>query len=710
MTALVARSSDSPSSSLPADPHAGLNSAQRQAATHGAVDAQGRVRADPLLIIAGAGTGKTQTLSHRAAHLVLGGVDPARILLLTFSRRAAEEMTRRAEGIVRGALGVAPDTAAGALRLPWSGTFHSVANRLLREYHANVGLDAQFSIVDRGDAADLLDVCRHELHLSSRGKRFPKKQTALAVYSRVVNTQGALADVLTEAFPWCAEWHDELKRLFAAYVAAKQATASLDYDDLLLYWHHLMAEPALAQAVGARFDHVLVDEYQDTNVLQAAIVRAMKPDGTGVTVVGDDAQSIYSFRAASIDNILDFPQQYTPAARVIKLEENYRSTQPVLDAANAVIGQASRGYTKQLTAHRGGGTKPCFVTVEDDHNQSLYVVDTVLANREAGQRLRDQAVLFRVSHHADALEVELIRRNIPYRKYGGLKFLESGHIKDVLAVLRWADNPRNRIAAFRCCQLVPGIGPKAAEAIFGHLETHNFELIALAGHTPRVAGLDAEVWQALAGLLGQAADTATDWHGQLAAVRGWYTPLLANRHDNADARIGDLDQLERISQRFATREQFLTELTLDPPAATGDESGAPLLDEDFLILSTIHSAKGQEWDSVFVLNVADGNLPSEFATGDAGKTEEERRLTYVAMTRARDQLHLLAPLKYYVPEQPRYGSRHVYGARSRFFPDAVMGHFDARTWPAGAQAPTAARGPAPAATVDVGARLRAMWD
>ncbi|PWN55241.1 ATP-dependent helicase [Abyssibacter profundi] len=693
---------DSPTATPPSP----LNPAQQAAAAHGETLAEGGVRAGPLLIIAGAGTGKTQTLSHRAAHLVLNGVDPARLLLLTFSRRAAEEMTRRAQSIITATLRERGETAP-QLRLPWSGTFHGIGNRLLREYHANLGLDAQFSILDRGDAADLMDLCRRALDLPTGQRRFPRKDTCLGIYSRTVNTRLPLADVLSRHYPWCAEWADTLKSLFAAYVAHKQRTASLDYDDLLLYWCHAMQVPELAADMSQRFDHVLVDEYQDTNVVQADILRGLRPDGAGLTVVGDDAQSIYSFRAASVENILNFPEQFDPPARVVTLEQNYRSTQPVLDAANAIIAQASRGYDKHLVSACGQGPRPRFVTLEDDQSQALYTVETVLDNREAGQRLRDQAVLFRASHHADGLEVELVRRNIPYRKFGGLKFLEAAHVKDLLSILRWADNPKNQIAAFRCCQLVPGLGPKAAEAAMQWLTAHNHDLTQLARFKPRARAADLDCWRALGELLGRLSDPSCDWNGQIQVARQWYEPLLPLRYEAADVRAADLAQLEQISLRFSDRGSFLTELALDPPAATGDEAGDPLLDEDFLILSTIHSAKGQEWDSVFVLNVADGNLPSEFGTGQQETIEEERRLTYVAMTRARTQLHLLAPLKYYVPEQPRYGNRHVYGARSRFFPDAVMPHFESVTYP---QAdPATAPNSRCTAQVDVAAAMRDMW-
>jgi DNA helicase-2/ATP-dependent DNA helicase PcrA len=684
---------------------AGLNDAQQRAVGHGAADAAGRYTAGPLLVIAGAGTGKTETLAHRVAHLALAGVDPARILLLTFTRRAALEMTRRAERLVAAAFAGRGGTPP-AIRLPWSGTFHSVANRLLRSYAPQIGLDAAFSVIDRGDSADLLDVLRHEQGLSKTAKRFPRKDTCLAVYSHRVNTLLPLRDTLAAHWPWCLEWEAELTRLFRAYVERKQAEHLLDFDDLLLYWHGLVQERALGAQVGALFDHVLVDEYQDTNALQAGILLGVKPDGQGVTVVGDDAQSIYSFRAATVDNILDFPGHFRPPATVVTLEENYRSTQPVLDAANALIGEATRQYRKELRARRAGGARPRFVMVEDGRMQADYIVERVLEAREAGVLLRQQAVLMRSSHHSDLLEVELARRNIPFVKYGGLKFLEAAHVKDMLACLRWADNPRHRLAAFRVLQLLPGMGPAASARCLDELAAGGYRFASLGTHrVPSSARLDFE---ALVALLTDLAPPERPWAGQVERVREWYAPQLERHYEAVGVRAADLEQLVLLAGRFAGRERFLSELTLDPPSASGDLAGPPSLDEDYLILSTVHSAKGMEWRSVYVLNVADGNFPSEFAAGKPALLEEERRLLYVAMTRARDELHLIAPLKYYVTEQAPSGDRHVYGARSRFLTAAVLGCLDHSAWPAAtAQAP----GPtAQGARVDVGARLRELWD
>jgi DNA helicase-2/ATP-dependent DNA helicase PcrA len=691
-----------------------LNSAQRAAATHGSKAATGLWTAGPLLVIAGAGTGKTNTLAHRVAYLMLNGVAPERLLLLTFSRRASQEMIRRARRIVAQATaqhGAGEDalgdkTAPGVARLTWAGTFHSIANRVLRKYAANVGLQPAFSVMDRGDSADLVDLARQELGLSAKDKRFPRKDTCLAIYSHCVNTRLPLERTLSDVYPWCAQWHAELKHLFRRYVELKLAQQVLDFDDLLVYWHSLVQDPALAADVGALFDHVLVDEYQDTNTLQAEILLAIKPGGAGLCVVGDDAQSIYSFRAATVENILDFPSQFTPRASVVTLEENYRSTQPILDAANALIAEASRQYQKKLQSLRASQVRPRYVTVLDEQAQAEYVVERVLAAREQGVLLRKQAVLFRSSHHSDALELELVRRNIPYVKYGGLKFLEAAHVKDLLAVLRWADNPLNRIAAFRVLQLLPGVGPASADRCLKGFEASSFDWSALAAY--RLPTAETEQWRALVELLVSLATPEAPWAGQVSRVSRWYEPHLARIYDAATPRAADLEQLERISTQFTTREAFLSELTLDPPRASGDLSGTPLLDEDYLILSTIHSAKGQEWDNVHVLHVSDGTFPNEFATGKAELIEEERRLLYVAMTRAKHELHLVAPLKYYVTQQSRGGDTHVYGTRSRFLTAGVMKTLDAVTWPAAANI-VRERATSDLPRVDVAARLRNQW-
>lgn len=653
-----------------------LNEQQRLAATYGHAR-QGCVDSGPVLIIAGAGTGKTMTLAHRTAFLLIKGVAAERILMLTFSRRAAREMSERAVNVAAAELshkrgGTAP------VKLDWSGTFHSIGSRLLRSFANHIGLDPGFTIIDKGDSADLMDLLRHELGFTREDKRFPRKATCLDIYSQCINRQLALEAVLDVHYPWCADWKEELAKLFRAYTRAKQQQNLLDYDDLLLHWLWLCEHRALAEELSSRFDHILVDEYQDTNVLQAQILKLLRPAGNGLTVVGDDAQSIYGFRAAEVENILQFPEVFTPPARVIPLEQNYRSCQPILDLSNALLAESPRAYQKTLYAEKSGGCTPELVSVESDLEQAMYIVEQVLSAREAGINLRDQAVLFRNGHHSGRLEVELVRRDIPYVKYGGLKFLESAHVKDALSILRWVENPKNRVAGFRVLKLLPGIGPVLATRALDQLSQSSYSFGCLTG----LAGTRASgaAWQELVGLLCRLTDEASAWHGQLEQVRAWYQPIMELNYSDHYVRNGDIEQLEMISGQYASRQQFLTELTLDPPLASGDLAGAPHLDDDFLILSTIHSAKGQEWRNVFVLNVNDGNFPNEFACGDASRIEEERRLLYVAMTRAKESLSLIRPLKYWVPEQTRHGDKHVYGAKSRFLTPSVMAHLAGKTY------------------------------
>ncbi|MEO8758185.1 MAG: ATP-dependent helicase [Devosia sp.] len=675
-----------------------LNPEQRHAVEHGV--GPGTVNG-PLLVIAGAGSGKTNTLAHRVAHLIVNGADPRRILLMTFSRRAAGEMTRRVERIATQVLG----TSAGAITdaLYWAGTFHGIGARLLREYAPNLGLDPQFTIHDREDSADLLNIVRHDLGFHDAKSRFPAKGTCLAIYSRTINAQGELADILKDAFPWAAMWESQLRELFAAYVETKQAQNVLDYDDLLLYWAMMMKEPAIAADLGSRFDHVLVDEYQDTNRLQSSILLALRPTGLGLTVVGDDAQSIYSFRAATIRNILDFPQSFSPAADIVTLDRNYRSTAPILAAANAVIAEAAERFTKNLWTERQSDAKPQLVTVRDEPDQARYIVERVLETRERGVPLKEQAVLFRTSSHSGPLEIELTRRNIPFVKYGGLKFLDAAHIKDMLALLRWAENPRDRVAGFRVLQLLPGIGPGTAGKVLDAIDQQRRPFEAL---TAMPAPARSEGWDSFLDVVGDLA-AGRDWPGGFSRARLWYEPILEQAHDDAAIRLLDVLQLEQIASGYPSRERFLTELTLDPPDATSDQSGPALKDEDYLILSTIHSAKGQEWRSVHVLNVVDGCIPSDLGTGSTHEFEEERRLLYVAMTRARDELHLMVPQRFFVTQQQKHGDRHLYAQRSRFITRQMLPLYDDILWPA--LKPLALDAVMPRANVDLRAQMRTMW-
>ncbi len=684
-----------------------LNPAQRRAASFGtAVPGKG-VEAGPLLILAGAGTGKTNTLAHRAAHLVLNGTDPSRILMLTFTRRAAFEMIKRAQNIVTEVMsdrGKAGDRSVVS-RLIWSGTFHAVGNRILRLYAKHLGLDPSFTVLDRSDSADLMDIVRHELGFSAKEKRFPRKDVCLAVYSYRVNTRLSLKQTLEEQFPWCRDWESDLTRLYREYVVRKQKNRVLDFDDLLLYWHVMMQTPALAQSLAKNFDQVLVDEYQDTSALQGEIIQSLKPDGKGVTVVGDDAQAIYSFRAAAVENILGFADRFKPKAEIVVLAQNYRSTQQILDSANALMSEGVRQHRKTLLGTRQSNQKPFYVALDDLQAQAEYISGKILQTREVGGSLRRHAVLFRSSHHSDVLEVELLKRNIPFVKYGGLKFLEAAHVKDMMSVLRWADNPRNSVAGFRVLKLLPGFGPSHAKQALDHLEAAGYEVKSLAAFdAPQAVKME---WKRFCELFEKLADPATPWPGQVGVVRTWYKPQLERIYDSGWTRMGDLEQLEQLSTNQPSRERFLSELTLDPPSVTSDQAGAASKDDDYVILSTIHSAKGQEWDNVYVLNVSDGNFPSEFSTGRPELIEEERRLLYVAMTRARNELHLCAPLKYQVTQQQRLGDKHIYGAKSRFMTDKVMETCECVSVRTTVGVENLR--PSESATVDVVAQLKEMW-
>jgi ATP-dependent DNA helicase UvrD/PcrA len=678
---------------------ADLNEEQRRAVKHGVKDGSS-VRARPLLVIAGAGSGKTKTLAHRVAHLVVNGIDPHRILLLTFSRRAAIDMTGRVNRITAAALGT------GQMEFPWSGTFHAVGARLLREYANRIGLNPSFTILDRSDAADLMDVVRHDLGLSKMEARFPRKETCLAIFSFVINSGTPIKVVLKDSFPWCVEWKKDLRKLFGAYAAAKQRQNVLDYDDLLLYWAEMMNDDDLAIELGSRFDHVLVDEYQDTNRLQSKILLRLKPDGCGVTVVGDDAQSIYSFRAATVRNILDFPNQFEPPARIITLEQNYRSAQPILDACNSVIGFAKERFTKNLRSERKSKQKPLLTAVADEPAQARYVGQQILDAREAGVPLKSQAVLFRTSHHSAQLEMELARRNIPFVKYGGLKFLEAAHVKDIISVLRWCENPSDRVAGFRVLKLLPGIGPTTAARIQDEVEARPAKSEVLTSiEVPKAA---AEDWRGFANLVTRMRNGKSGWPAEFQLIRQWYEPHLQRMYDDGHLRAADIAQLEQIAAGYGSRERFLTELTLDPPDGTSDRANAALLDEDYTVLSTIHSAKGREWRIVRILNVVDGCIPSDMATRTLEEIEEERRLLYVAMTRAKDELDLVVPHRFYTHQQARFGDGHVYASVSRFIPSSIRNLFDCQHWgERGAGSAKAARKSGP--TTDVPASLLRMW-
>ncbi len=656
-----------------------LNPSQRQAVTFGD---------GPLLVVAGAGTGKTKTLACRVAWLIARGVAPERLLLLTFTRRAAAEMIRRAEHYV----------GQGGARRVWGGTFHSVANRLLRHHASAVGLTPDFSVMDEGDAADLMNLVRTDLGAPRGDKRFPRKETLVSIYSRMVNARIKLGAALKRFFPWCADHQDAIRAIFEQYTQRKREQNLVDYDDLLVFWEALGRSPAGA-SISERFEHVLVDEYQDTNPLQADLLVSLRGVRRNLCVVGDDAQSIYSFRAATVRNILDFPRQF-PDAQVVTLEQNYRSTQAILDASNAVMAGVRERYTKNLWTSRQGGQRPLLVVCEDETQQCEAVCRRILEHFEAGLPLHKQAVLIRAGWHSDMLEVELTRRRIPYHKYGGLRFLEAAHVKDLLAFLRVLENPHDELSWFRVLLLLDGIGPRTARRILdalgvrrGRSPTTELAVSPLqrlfhapSGSLPagdQIADLRA-VWAECAGFdveSGTAdAETGPPLASQIERVRLFYEPIFERIYDNAAVRLRDLEQIERIAAGYESRRAFITDLTLDPPQSTSDLAGQPYLEEDFLVVSTIHSAKGGEWNAVHVLHAADGMIPSDMALSDEAGLDEERRLFYVALTRAKDHLYVYAPLRYY---HRRYatGDQHSYAQLTRFISPEVRRLFD-QTLPA----------------------------
>lgn len=677
---LYTRASDLPAPE-PRNLAAELNPEQAAAATY---------KEGPLLIIAGAGTGKTRTLVYRVAHLIESGVRPEQILLLTFTRRAAQEMLQRAERLV----GSASRQVAG-------GTFHATGHRLLRRFGPSAGIPADFTIMDQGDAEDLMQLSRAQLGLGDKKKRFPKKETLHYLYSRHVNTEIPLETLLRDEYPNFVDDQDDIARVFADYTARKGTRNLVDYDDLLLFWGAMLeGDATLADRIAGLYRHILVDEYQDTNVLQARVLKAMCRAHRNITVVGDDAQSIYSFRGASFRNILDFPRDF-PGTSIVTLEQNYRSTQPILDTTNTLIARAEERFTKHLWTRREGGERPWLVSVQDEAQQTRFVVERVLELHENGTPLREMAVLFRAGYMSADLEIELTNRKIPFEKWGGLKFLEAAHIKDVLAFLRILENPRDEVSWYRILLLLPGIGETTARAAIAAMATEAWDPRAFERWAPPARARAAH--QTLGTLLRQlAGDSASDGVGHdLARVRLVYDDILRERYDRVEPRLADLDQLQVIGGGYPTRGAFLSALALEPPQATQDLAGGSTDEDDALILSTVHSAKGKEWDAVFLIWAVDGFFPMARAMHDDDELEEERRLMYVALTRARDHLAVTYPLNSY---GSRRGADYSIDQMSRFLDRGVRDLME-KVVPRWDEAPPA-DAPLPPATLDLRALMR----
>jgi DNA helicase-2/ATP-dependent DNA helicase PcrA len=588
----------------------------------------------PILVVAGAGSGKTRTLVYRVARLVESGVPPGAILLLTFTRKAAAEMLRRAGGLVGGSCA----QVAG-------GTFHSFAHLTLRRHGEAVGLSSGFTILDRSDSEDVINLLRSEAGLDRKERRFPRKQALATIYSMAVNCQSTVVDLVTEEYPHLFEQLDAIVALQARYVEFKARRQLVDYDDLLVKLRDALAEPALAARLGRQYRYVMVDEYQDTNALQADIVRRLASTHDNVMVVGDDAQSIYAFRGADVRNIMEFPGLF-PGTRVITLDQNYRSTQPILDLANAVINRAPEKYTKNLFTMRGQGERPALVQARDEPEQSHFIAQRILELREEGVPLSEIAVLFRSSFHAFDLEIALSRRNIPFVKRGGFRFVESAHVKDVLAHLRVVANSEDAVSWHRILLLIEGIGPKSSQDLLARIAGVPRPWEALAAAPGR--GKTACDVQRLAHLLTEVAAAATPGE-QLGRILTYYGPVLRRLHPaDYPKRERDLEQFAAIAERYRSTTSLLADMALEPPT----DSVAGVLagdgeDEGMVTLSTVHSAKGLEWHTVFVLWAADGRFPSMYGVQDDADIEEERRLMYVAVTRAKDRLYLTYPIEIY---------------------------------------------------------------
>ncbi len=603
-----------------------------------------------FLVIAGAGSGKTRTLVYRVAYLVENGIKPDEILLLTFTRKAAEEMLRRASLLL--------DERCQKVS---GGTFHSFANAVLRKYAKLLGLSNNFTILDRPDSEDALNLVRTQLGFNKLDKRFPRKKAIAEIISISVNKSEPIEEAIYDEYPQFIEWSDEIGRINAEYKKYKYSKSLLDYDDLLVYLKDLLVKhDNVRLSLANKYKYIMVDEYQDTNKLQAFIVSLLACEHKNIMVVGDDSQSIYSFRGANFKNIMDFPNIFK-GAKIITLEENYRSTQHILNMTNEVIRFSEEKFKKNLYTRRQGGKLPVFVDARDDNSQSRYIADKVLELREEGVELGDIAVLFRSGWHSNDLEIELANRNIPFVKYGGQKFVEAAHIKDVISYLRIVHNLFDQISWYRALLLMRGVGPKTAERIVSEVLVNKKSLAVDTKLTDK--------FEDLRSLLDLLKEVDAQKHKPAEMVHiflKYYQPLLKEKYDDFNKRLNDLDSLERIASRYNSLEQFLSDMALEPPERNIIEPGTRDKDDFPLTLSTIHSAKGLEWHTVFVIYVAEGHLPSYLSLEDKDAIEEERRLFYVAITRAKENLFLLKPRIDRSPRSYFDGSGLVFTKASRF--------------------------------------------
>jgi len=610
-----------PTSVLSLNYAAALNAQQLAAVTAGE---------GPALVIAGAGSGKTRTLVYRVAYLIDSGIDPSHILLLTFTRKSSQEMLERAGELI----GVRSERVRG-------GTFHSVANMLLRRYGRPIGLEPGFTILDRGDAEDLISLVRVQLGLNEKEKRFPRKGTIAEMFSKSENTLRPLDEIVVEEFNHFADHLDALGQLQQGYQASKRQRQLVDYDDLLVLLRQLlMNDESARRTISALYRYILVDEYQDTNRLQADIIRHLASTHRNVMVVGDDSQSIYAFRGATFKNIMEFPSLF-PGTTIYKLEENYRSTQPILNLANAVIEVATEKYTKRLFTRKLDGPLPTLVEAAGENAQSRFIAQKILELREEGVPLGEMAVLFRSSFHSFDLEIELSRHGLPFIKRGGVKFIETAHVKDLLAHLRVVANPLDLVSWHRVLMLIEGVGPKKAQDVMAALVKSDNPYRALSEMPGRTGKGLKDLALTLENLAG---DEELRPAHLVSQIYEYYLPIFKEQYDDYPKRARDLDHLQTIAERYQELEAFLSDLALEPPDGRAAGSEAPDRDDERLILSTIHSAKGLEWQCVFVMWVVDGRFPSVYAFGEDEELEEERRLFYVAVTRAKRYLYLTYPI------------------------------------------------------------------
>lgn len=633
---------------LSIDYAAALNSQQLAAVTAGE---------GPSLVIAGAGSGKTRTLVYRVAYLIDSGIDPSQILLLTFTRKSSQEMLDRAGELI----GVRSERVRG-------GTFHSVANMLLRRYGRSIGLEPGFTILDRGDAEDLIALVRAQLGLNEKDKRFPRKGTIAEMFSKSENTLRPLDEIVVEEFDHFSDHLDALGQLQRGYQASKRQRQLVDYDDLLVLLRRLvMEDEGVRRTISSLYRYILVDEYQDTNRLQADIVRHLASTHQNVMVVGDDAQSIYAFRGATFKNIMEFPTLF-PGTIIYKLEENYRSTQPILNLANAIIAAAAEKYSKHLFTRKLDGPLPVLVEAAGENAQSRFIAQKILELREEGVPLSEMAVLFRSSFHSFDLEIELSRHGLPFIKRGGVKFIETAHVKDLLAHMRVVANPLDAVSWHRVLMLVEGVGPKKAQDVMAALVKSDKPYLTLR----EMPGRSGKGLKDLALTLESLTESGYLRPAeQVNHIYEYYLPILKTQYDDYPKRMRDLDHLQTIAEGYQEVETFLSDLALEPPDGSVASVAATDRDDERLVLSTIHSAKGLEWQCVFVIWIVDGRFPSVYSFSEDEKLEEERRLFYVSVTRAKRHLYLTYPINVF-----DRGSGMILSKPSRFLDPVLPGQLD----------------------------------